>query len=116
MEEKQFILTSIPLQQLNTMISVAVNEALKIHLSQKVDVSESSEQLLTVKEAAEFLNLSVPTVYSKVSKGELPVMKRSKRLYFSSQDLMNYIKEGRKKTNAEIEAEADKYLTKNHKR
>lgn len=73
---------------------------------------EQSDQLLTVQEAAEFLSLTVPTIYSKVSKGELPVMKRSKRLYFSSSELLEYIKAGRKKTNLEIEAEADTYLKK----
>jgi excisionase family DNA binding protein len=71
------------------------------------------EQLLTVQEAAQFLNLSIPTIYSKVSKGELPVMKRSKRLYFSSKELMEYIKAGRKITNAEIEQKAKAYLSNN---
>lgn len=74
--------------------------------------TEQPDQLLTVQEAAEFLSLTVPTVYSKVSKGELPVMKRSKRLYFSRLELMEYLKAGRKKSNAEIEAEADTYLKK----
>jgi excisionase family DNA binding protein len=73
------------------------------------------EQLLTIQQAAEFLSLSVPTLYTKVSKGELPVMKRSKRLYFSRTELMEYLKEGRKKSNAEIEAEADQYLTSKRK-
>ncbi len=61
-------------------------------------------------EAAEFLSLTVPTMYSKVSKGELPVMKRAKRLYFSRTELLDYLKAGRKKSNAEIEAEAEAYL------
>jgi len=61
-----------------------------------------SEKLLTVHQAAEFLRLTVPTIYSKVSKGELPVMKRSKRLYFSRIELTDYIKAGRKKTQADI--------------
>lgn len=72
--------------------------------------TETSEQLLTIQEAARFLSLTVPTIYSKVSKGELPVMKRSKRLYFSSIQLMEYIKGGSKKSNAEIETEAEAYL------
>lgn len=71
-----------------------------------------AEHFLSIQEASRFLNLSVPTIYSKVSKGELPVMKRGKRLHFSSIELMQYIKEGRKKTNAEIEAEALTYLKK----
>ena len=58
--------------------------------------TDHPERLLTIQEAAEFLSLSVPTLYSKVSKGELPVMKRGKRLYFSRTELMEYIKQGRK--------------------
>jgi excisionase family DNA binding protein len=77
---------------------------------------EPTEKLLTVKQAAEFLTLSVPTMYSKVSRGELPVMKRGKRLYFSQKELLAYLKAGRKKSNAEIEAEANKYLLTNKKR
>ena len=73
--------------------------------------TDQPEQLLTIKEAAQFLKLTVPTIYSKVSKGELPVMKRGKRLYFSNTELMEYIKEGRKKSNAEIELEAEAYLS-----
>jgi len=69
-----------------------------------------SDNLLTIHEAAEFLKLTVPTLYTKVSKGELPVMKRTKRLYFSRLELMDYLKAGRKRTNSEIEAEAESYL------
>ncbi|MDB9963714.1 helix-turn-helix domain-containing protein [Vicingaceae bacterium] len=72
---------------------------------------EHSDELLGVKETAEFLSLSVQTIYGKVSKGELPVMKRSKKLYFSKDDLMNYLKRGRIKTNLEIQEEANKQLS-----
>lgn len=77
--------------------------------------TEEPERLFTVEEAAEFLKLTVPTIYSKVSKGELPVMKRSKRLYFSSMELMEYLKLGRRKSNAEIEQEATAYLSQKEK-
>lgn len=73
------------------------------------------EQLLTVQQAAELLSLTVPTMYSKVSKGELPVMKRSKRLYFSRTELLDYLKDGRKKSTAEIEQEAKACLLNNKK-
>lgn len=55
-----------------------------------------AEQFLTLKEAAEILRLAVSTVYSKVHRGELPVMKRGNRLYFLRTELMDYIKQGRK--------------------
>ena len=72
-----------------------------------------TEELLTVQQTAKFLSLSVATVYGLISKGELPVMKRSKRCYFSRQELMNYLRQGRKKTVTETVDEADAYcLTK----
>jgi excisionase family DNA binding protein len=69
------------------------------------------DELLTIEQAADFLALTKPTLYAYVSRGEIPHMKRSKRLYFSREDLMNYVKRGRRKTNAEIAAGADEYLT-----
>lgn len=74
--------------------------------------TDQAERLLTIQEASEFLSLSVPTIYTKVSHKELPVMKRGKRLYFSRTELIEYIKAGKKKTLAEIESEADTYLLK----
>ena len=71
-----------------------------------------SDKFFTVSEAAEFLNLSVATIYKMSSGGELPVMKRGKRCYFSKLELIAYLKKGRRKTNLEIEAEADEYLLK----
>ena len=107
------ILQGLTLEQLQTFIKDAVNDAVgqvKAPAHQNAD----QDELLTVVQAASFLKLAVPTIYSKVSLGELPVMKRGKRLYFSSTELLDYLKDGRKKTNSEIEAEAQAYLrTKN---
>lgn len=101
-----------PFEVIEARLSSIENLILDLkHQPPAVDKNETPEQLLTVQGAAQFLNLTVPTIYSKCSKGELPVMKRSKRLYFSSIQLMEYIKDGRKKSNAEIEAEADTYLS-----
>jgi excisionase family DNA binding protein len=71
-----------------------------------------TDKIFTVSEAADFLNLSTATIYGLVSKGDLPVMKRSKRCYFSKLEFIAYIKKGRRKTNQEIEAEANEYLMK----
>ena len=91
-------------------------EILMSNLSLKLgneDIHSEKDEILTIKEAANFLSLSVPTIYGLLSKGELPVMKRSKRCYFSKLDLIDYLKAGRRKTNAEIEVIANKRLTKN---
>jgi len=104
-----------PFEVIEARLSSIENLILDLKQPKKVEPTEQPEQLLTVQEAAQFLNLTVPTIYSKVSKGELPVMKRSKRLYFSRNELMEYVKVGRKKSNAEIEQEAEAYLSNNKK-
>ena len=76
-----------------------------------VQPQETEDQFLTVEETAKFLHLSVPTVYTKASRRELPFMKRSKRLYFAKSDLEDYLKDGRVKTVSEIEEEADQFLS-----
>lgn len=109
------VLSPIDPEKLITDISERVTANILKAVQNKNPTTEQPEQLLTIQEAAQFLNLTVPTIYSKVSKGELPVMKRSKRLYFSSTELMEYLKDGRKKSNAEIEQEAEAYLFNNKK-
>lgn len=109
-------LTFNDLPQAVTSLTKEVSELKRLLIErQEQPATKHSEQLLTIQEAAEFLSLTVPTMYSKVSKGELPVMKRSKRLYFSRTELLEYLKDGRKKSNAEIEQEAKAYLLNNKK-
>lgn len=107
-------LTFDQLPEAVTMLTKKVSELKEMLVAnRKQENNQPADQLLNVQQTADFLSLSVPTIYSKVSKGELPVMKRAKRLYFSKAELLDYLKQGRKKTNAEIEDEAHTYLTSN---
>jgi excisionase family DNA binding protein len=63
---------------------------------------EEAEQVLSVSQAARFLNLSVSTLYGKSSRREVPVSKRGKRLYFRRSELEEWIREGRRKTMDEL--------------
>ncbi len=63
--------------------------------------------LMTIIEASKLIKLSVPTLYSKVCRNEIPVHKQGKRLYFLRSELLDWIKSGRIKTIAEIQQEAD---------
>ena len=58
--------------------------------------------LMNVHEASEYLNLSVPTIYSKVNRQELPFMKKGKKLYFSREELSQYVKSGKRFTVTEV--------------
>jgi len=106
---------NLTFEQLPTAVTMLTKEVseLKRLLTERQEqpATNQPEKLFSIQEAGAFLNLSVPTIYSKVSKNELPFMKRGKRLYFSSIELLAYLKEGRKKSVAEIEAEAELFLS-----
>ena len=51
---------------------------------------------MVIAEAAEFLNLSKPTLYRLVSHREIPFHKQSGKLYFIEKELLEWIKAGRK--------------------
>lgn len=102
-----------PFEAINARLSNIETLLLDLkHKPRETGSQPDTDQLLTVQDAAKFLTLSVPTIYGLIHKGELPVMKRSKRCYFSKVDLTNYLKAGRKKTVSEIAAEADQFLSK----
>lgn len=73
------------------------------------------DQILTIQQAAEVINLSVPTIYGLVQRTAIPVSKQGKRLYFSKDELINWIKQGRKKTAQEISDEADSLVAQRNK-
>ena len=105
---KQFIET-IDSEKLITGISERVTA--NILEAVRNEQPEHSDRLLTIDEAATLLHLSKATVYTKVSRNELPgVCKRGKRLYFDRQILIDWIKQGRKKSNAEPEQDFQTYL------
>ncbi len=83
-----------------------------IHKHFNTPKEEQEEKLMSITDASKFLKLSVPTIYSKVSRNEIPYMKRGKRLYFSSKELMDFLKGGRNKSVEQIEKEAENYLSK----
>jgi excisionase family DNA binding protein len=59
--------------------------------------------------AVELTGLAKPTIYSLCSERKIPHSKQGKRLYFSRQDLLEWIKNGKRKTQSEIAIEADNY-------
>jgi hypothetical protein len=86
--------------ELQTLIIDAVNVAVQqISFPQKVD---PLPEFLTIQEAAAFLNLAVPTLYSMVNRGDLPYIKKSKKLYFSRTSLIEYLISGKHSTKKEI--------------
>lgn len=103
-----------PFNSLEARLSNIENLLLDIkHEKKQPQPTEPEDKLLTVREAAEFLNLAVPTIYTNVAQGKLPSMKIGKKLYFSKKDLLHNLRTTRRKTAHELEQEAETYITQN---
>ena len=106
MEQVEQVFFNVPLSKLEPIFKRWIKEAQTEIQPIKVEPTDQPEQLLTIHEAADFLKLTAPTIYAKVSRGELPHMKLGKRLYFSSAELRSYLKAEGKHTNAKAEQDA----------
>ena len=76
-------------------------------------ITNSIPTLMTIKDVANYLNLSIPTIYGYTAKKNIPHYKRGKKLYFDKNDIDEWILEGRQKTIRDIERLADDYIFKN---
>ncbi|WP_425262010.1 helix-turn-helix domain-containing protein [Pedobacter soli] len=58
-----------------------------------------------MKQAAEYLKVSIQAIYAKVSRLEIPGRKPGKRLYFSKRELRSWVDRSRRKTASELISE-----------
>ncbi len=89
---------SITFDQLPAAVFLLIREFQTFKLTFQSAPLEPADQLMTVDQAAKFLSLAKPTIYAMLSRGELPNLKRGKRVYFQKTDLLNYLKAGRRKS------------------
>ncbi|MDC1226199.1 helix-turn-helix domain-containing protein [Algibacter sp.] len=68
------------------------------------------EDLTDVNGAAKILNIAKASVYNGTSKNTIPHFKQGKKLYFSKAALLQYIKEGKKLTTAELKEQVNNTL------
>ena len=96
-----------PFAEIEVRLSNIENLLLDLKHQPKQVSTDQTEQLLTVQQVAEMLGLTVPTLYGFTHRNEIPFNKKGKRLIFLKQEIINWVKEGRRKTVSEITAEAD---------
>lgn len=85
-------------KKIDFLTDLLTAKATSLTLPQAVESSD----LLIIKQAAEFVNLAIPTIYGLVGRGQIPYMKKGKKLYFSKKELLAWVAEGRRATVAEI--------------
>ena len=107
----------IDLSDLNSRLSNI--ETLLLELKENGLHSETGNgnKWLDLDELSEYLpqKPSKATLYAKLAKSEIPAHKRGKKWFFLKDEIDAYLKQGRKKTTSEIQAEADNFLAKKKK-
>ncbi|KIA96230.1 hypothetical protein OC25_03905 [Pedobacter kyungheensis] len=83
----------------------------KLHPSE-----EDQDELFNIQQAADYLKVSVQSIYAKVSRLEIPVNKPGKRLYFSKRELRSWVANSRRKTATEMIGELKLTVEKSNSR
>lgn len=73
-------------------------------------------EILSLKEASEFLKLSMSCVYKLTSQKQIPhYIPGGKRIYFKKSDLENWVFSNRINSDAEMSCEFENYLSRKSK-
>lgn len=104
------IIVQLDSEQLENLIERSVCKALEKMPAQEPE--PEPDIYLPIEDAATLLRLTVPTIYRKTSRREIPgVCKRGNRLFFSKKALLEYIKQGMRKTHVELMDAAETYYS-----
>jgi excisionase family DNA binding protein len=80
------------------------------------ELAALNKEVLTLKEAAKYLNVSCSHLYKLTHTKEIPHYKpRGKQVYFEKRELDQWLLQNRQKTKAEIEQAAIDYVVKGGK-
>lgn len=111
------VLTFDQLPKAVIMLTNEVSELRRLLIERQEQHNEQPEKWLDLNELIEYdpEKRTKPTWYSKISKGEVPYHKRGKKVYFLKSEIDAWLKAGKCKSNAEIELEAETFLS-NHKK
>lgn len=71
---------------------------------------KDKEEFITLKQVCALTGYAPPTIYGLIGKNAIPHFKKGQRLFFERAAILSWIKEGKRKSNAEIEASADERL------
>jgi len=67
-----------------------------------------ADRLLNVREATRFLGDAVATLYGRTSRNEIPFYKRGKKVYFKKAELLEWVEQGRVRSQVQIVQDAMK--------
>jgi excisionase family DNA binding protein len=106
---ENLVFTQLSIPELRAIFRQEIESVLSQHKSNSPQ--PESDEIGGIALAQEITGLARPTIYGLVSQSKIPCMKKGKKLYFSRTELNDWIRQGRRKTADDIEAEANSYLS-----
>jgi excisionase family DNA binding protein len=80
-------------------------------LINKLEVNKTErKELLTIKEVADFLNLTVPTIYGYTHRNSIPYIKKGRKLYFYKKDIEEWLMEGKRTIKKRLIESVDSFI------
>ena len=73
-------------------------------ISETTPTPQEETKLLSINEAAKYLNLAKQTLYGFTSNRTIPFIKKGKKLYFKKSDLNIWLEEGKKSSIQQIKS------------
>jgi len=112
----KIVFISLPIEDFQTVIIDCLNSCLKNNTQEQIP-TEQPDQWLDLNDLIRYdpEKRTKATWYSKISRNEVPHYKRGKKVYFLKSEIDEWLKQGKCKSNAEIDQEAEVYLSSNKK-
>jgi predicted DNA-binding transcriptional regulator AlpA len=105
----EIIITTISKAEIQQLIESAVQKAIVQKVTNDIGQADS---FLDVNQAAAFIGIAKATLYGKCSEKLIPHFKKGKKLYFDQNELIEWLKSGKRKTIDDIHADVNTYLGK----
>lgn len=111
------LFSPIRLNELEALIQNSVEKALK-NYNKQINDKTPSDRWLDIPGLIDYHpeHPAYVTIIGKLASGEIPGHKKGKKWYFLKSEIDDYLKEGRKKTTMESQAEAEAFLSKSKNR
>lgn len=95
-----------PLYSLTVGEYIELQKAIQLGILPKNATVEQIKELLTIQEAAAYLQMSVATLYTFNSRKKIPFCRVTGKIYYRRSALDAWLASGERKTNAQLRREA----------
>ncbi len=104
-------------EELESLLKRVLNEVLQpLLIKGDSGIIKSANEVMGMKDASAFLNLSTSSLYKHTSSRTIPHYKRGKKIYFKREELLEWLSQNKRKTTDELLVEWEENQIQRRKR